>query len=118
MVSTVIDPVKVPIITLSEEEIEEIKGQIAAGALPSDYLMRYREAVAKNVFGHDAQRDRDGNWIEQGLGSKGHETANHFAALKKAEAMGIELPGTYDKALADIWKRDPKRAAALRLPAV
>jgi hypothetical protein len=46
-------------------------------------------------------------------------TANEArAALRKAEASGVELPGSYDKALADIWKRDPKRAAALHLPRV
>jgi hypothetical protein len=118
MVTQVIDPIKVPCITLSQDEIDEIKAQMTAGELPRDWLDRYQLALAKNVFGHDAQQDRDGNWIEQGLGAKGHETANHFAALKKSEAMELELPGVYDKALADIWKRDPKRAAALRLPRV
>jgi hypothetical protein len=70
------------------------------------------------VFGVDAQKDRHGNFIEQGLGAKGRETANHFNALKKAEAMGVELPGTYDRAIADIWKRNPDHAKKIGLPAV
>jgi hypothetical protein len=114
----VIDPIKVPVISLSEDELNDIRALMAADQLPRDYLDRYREAVAKNVFGHDFKRDAKGNPIEQGLGAKGYETANHFAALKKAESQGLELPGTYDKALADIWKRDPERARKLKLPAV
>jgi hypothetical protein len=96
--------------------MDEIKAQMKAGALPADFLERHREAVRKNIFGFDHKTDKHGEPIEQGMGAKGHETANHFAALKKAEAMGAELPGVYDKAIADIWKRDPTRAAKLRLP--
>jgi hypothetical protein len=116
MVTQVIDPNKPPCIMLSEDELDAVRAQITAGELPRDWFDRYRESLARTVFGHDAKQDRDGNWLEQGLGAKNNETANHFAALKKAEAMGLELPGTYDKALADIWKRDAKRAMTLRLP--
>jgi hypothetical protein len=117
MVITVIDPFRVPVINLTGDELEQIRADIASGALPPDYLERYREAVARNVFGQDAQKDKNGNYIETGLGAKGHETGNHFNALKKAEAMGVELPGAYDKAVADIWKRDPGRAKKIGLPA-
>jgi hypothetical protein len=117
MVTTVIDPVRVPVITLSSDELEQIRADIAAGVPGADYLERYRDAVARNIFGFDAVKDRHGNYIEQGLGAKGHETGNHFSALKKAEAMGVELPGAYDKAVADIWKRDPGRAKKIGLPA-
>jgi hypothetical protein len=112
-----VDPFRVPVINLTGDELEQIRADIAAGALPPDYLERHREAVARNVFGQDAQKDKNGNYIEQGLGAKGHETGNHFNALKKAEAMGVELPGAYDKAVADIWKRDPGRAKKIGLPA-
>jgi hypothetical protein len=50
-----------------------------------------------------------------GIGSKGHETANHFAALKKAEREGYEAPGTHAAAVAELWKRDPKRAERIGL---
>lgn len=112
-----IDPIVPPSITLSQAEIDDVRDQIAAGLLPPDWLQRHELAKAHNVFGHDAVKDRNGRYIEQGIGSKGHETANHFQALKKAEAMGLELPGTYDKAVVEIWKRDPERAKKLGLPA-
>jgi hypothetical protein len=117
MVTSVIDPRRVPVITLSNDELEQIRADIAAGALPENYLETYREAAARNVFGFDAVKDKNGNFVEQGLGAKGHETGNHFNALKKAEAMGVELPGAYDKAVADIWKRDPGRAKKIGLAA-
>ena len=116
MVATVIDPIKVPSITLSNEELDEIKAGMKSGELPPDFLERHRRAIALNVFGFDAKQDRHGNYIEQGLGAPGFETGNHFAALKKAETAGTELPGSYDRAIAAIWKRDPKRAEQLRLP--
>jgi hypothetical protein len=106
----------VPTINLTTEEVDAIKAEIAGGLLPPNYLELHKDAVAKNVFGHDAVKDRNGNYLEQGVGAKGHETANHFQALKKSEAMGVELPGTYDKAVAEIWKRDPERAQKLGLP--
>lgn len=115
MVEAVIDPIRVPVLNLTGDEISEIREQIAAGSLPQDFLQRHEEAKARNVFGHDAIV-RNGKFVEQGLGAKGFETANHFAALKKSEASGQELPGTYDKAVAEIWKRDPERAQKLGLP--
>lgn len=50
-----------------------------------------------------------------GIGAKGNENANHFAAVKKAEREGIEPPGTYDRAVAELWQRDPERAAKIGL---
>jgi hypothetical protein len=105
-----------PTITLTGEELEQMRAEIAAGLLPPDFEKRYRDAVDANVFGADAPRDRHGKRQEVGIGSKGHETVNHFAALKKNESLGLELPGTYDKAIAEIWKRDPERAQKLGLP--
>jgi hypothetical protein len=117
VVTTTIDPTRILVLNLTADEIEEIKNQIAAGNLPPNYFELCDEARARNVFGADAVKDRHGNWIEQGAGAKGRETANHFVALKKAEAMGIELPGTYDKAVAALWKRDAERARKIGLPA-
>lgn len=50
------------------------------------------------------------------IGDKGNETKQHFDALKHAERKGHEAPGTHEKAVAELWKRDPKRAAAIGLP--
>lgn len=73
------------------------------------------KAEERNVFGHDVKHDKKGNPIEQGIGSPGHETLNHFRALALAEQQGREAPGTYDAAVADIWKRDPERARKIGL---
>lgn len=102
-------------IHLRSEEIAEMRDDIAEGKLPPDAIDQHFEAEARNVFGHDAKKDARGNYIEQGIGSKGHETANHFASLKKAEREGFEQPGSYKRALEEIWKRDPQRATALNL---
>jgi hypothetical protein len=118
MVTSTIDPLSVPVLNLTGDEMDEIRNQIAAGLLPQDYLERHREAVARNVFGFDHKKDRHGNPIEQGIGAKGRENLNHFRALQKAEAMGMELPGTYDRAVAEIWKRDPDRARKIELRTV
>ncbi len=68
-------------------------------------------AVDASVYGADAKRDSKGNFIPQGIGSKGHESANHFAAIRKYE--GKEA---YDKAVGEIWRRDPDHAKRLGLP--
>jgi len=98
-------------VTKTTEELDLMRAEIAAGKLPPDALERHFEAEARNVFGHDAKQDRKGNFIEQGIGAPGHETANHFVSILRYE--GKEA---YDKAVAELWKRNPKHAEALRLP--
>ena len=83
MVDTVLDPIRMPIITLSQAELDEIETAISAGQLPADFLDRYYAAVQKNVFGQDHRTDRHGNPIEQGIGSAGNQTANSIKAYKK-----------------------------------
>ena len=116
MAEPVPSPIIIPTVTLTQLEIEETQQQIAEGKLPPDWLDRYNKGVVDNVFGFDHKKDRQGNPIEQGIGSKGHETKNHFAALKKAEQMGLEPAGAYDRAVGEIWGRDPDRAQKLGLP--
>jgi hypothetical protein len=67
--------------------------------------------VDESVFGFDAKKNRSGNLIQQGLGSPGHESANHFAAIRKYE--GEEA---WRRAVAEIYRRDPDRAKKLNLP--
>jgi hypothetical protein len=113
MTST-IDPRRIPVITLRPDEIEEANAQIAVGILPPNFWELHKEAVARNVFGHDAVKDRQG-YREQGIGARGFETANHFEAIRKNEQRGLELPGTYDRMVAELWKRDPERAKKIGL---
>lgn len=80
--------------------------------LPDSEIERIAlEAVDHAVHGFDAKKDRNGNFIPQGIGSPGHETSNHFASLRRFE--GEE---SYRRAVAEAWKRDPIRAQKLGLP--
>jgi hypothetical protein len=63
------------------------------------------------VYGHDAKKGRDGNYIQQGWGSKGRETGNHLAAIKKYEG-----PAAYQKELQRIWKETPDHAKRMGFP--
>lgn len=103
--------VKVPPIHLTEGEKAEAQDLIDKGELPKDWLKLQAEAEAKNVYGHDAKRDRKGNWIQQGIGAPGRETANHFASIRRYEGKEV-----WEVAVREMWKRDPKRAQAIGLP--
>lgn len=83
MVSTTVDPIRMPTVTLSQSEMEEIEGLIEAGQLPKDFLDRYFDAVENNVFGVDHKKDRHGNPVEQGIGSPGNMTQNSINAYKR-----------------------------------
>jgi hypothetical protein len=100
----------------SAEEIQTMKDEIKAGILSPDAIEQYLDGERRNVFGFDSKTDARGQPIEQGIGAKGNETLNHFNAMLKAEQMGGVVPGTYKAAVAEIWKRDPRRAEKLGLP--
>lgn len=68
------------------------------------------EADAKATFGFDYKRDKHGKPIEQGSGSKGNETLNHFTAIRQYEGEAA-----YDAAVREIFKRDPARAELIGL---
>jgi hypothetical protein len=83
MVATPLDPLRAPVITLSQAEIEEIREAIEVGILPSDYLAKHFEAVRANVFGLDHKVDARGNPIEQGRGSAMNQTQQSIDAYRK-----------------------------------
>jgi hypothetical protein len=83
MVETKIDPIRVPSICLSAEELSEMEALIDKGDLPKDFLERHFEAVRANVFGVDAPRDKNGKRQEQGLGSKLQPTQQSIDAYKR-----------------------------------
>lgn len=103
-------------INLTPGELAEMEDDAKRGELPPNAVAIWHKMVEDNVFGHDHKRDRKGRPIEQGIGSRGRETRNHFDALKRSEQLKLEPPGSYDAAVAEIWKRDPKRAEKLQLP--
>jgi hypothetical protein len=102
-------------VTRAPEELDEMRRQIAAGDLPADAIEKYYEEERRNVFGHDHKTDAKGNPIEQGIGSKGRESLNHFNAMLQNEQRGVIAPGTYKAAISELWKRDPTRAEKLGL---
>jgi hypothetical protein len=74
----------------------------------------HKAAVAAHlaaVWGHDAKKDRDGNYIQQGAGSRGRESFNHLAAIRKYEG-----PAAYQKELQRIWKETPDHAKRMGFP--
>jgi hypothetical protein len=79
-------------------------------------IAAWREQERQHVFGFGYKVDGNGKPIEQGIGSKGNESVNHFAAMKKAESEELLDPGTYDAALAEAWARDRERAIRIGLP--
>jgi hypothetical protein len=74
---------KVPVVMLTAEEVADIETKIDAGQLPLDYMDLVADARTRNVYGHDYSTDRDGNPIEQGVGSAQNQTRNSIAAYKK-----------------------------------
>lgn len=67
-------------------------------------------AEEKIVFGHDFQK-RKGAPVEQGIGSQGRETQNHFMGIRKYEGEDA-----YREAYEEFAKRDPERFKKLNLP--
>jgi hypothetical protein len=66
------------------------------------------------VYGWDAKRDpKTGDFIQQGVGSPGHENFNHFQAIRRYQGEAAYLA-----AVKEIWRRDPDRAKKLGLPHV
>lgn len=106
----------IPPVNFTPAEIDDLRAEEEKGLIPKGSVAQYFENLNKAVFGHDAKKDRKGHYQEQGVGSKGHETSNHFAALARNEQMGLERPGSYALAVTEMWKRDAQRAEKLRLP--
>jgi hypothetical protein len=96
-------PVDITNVDRRKYALAMIEGDIAA--LPPEEREKYHAVQAEYVFGSDHRKDRHGEPIEQGFGAPGHETGNHFAALRKREQQGEEEPGTTDRLLAEYRAR-------------
>lgn len=117
MVTATIDPIRVPTINLSTQELDEIAELIGAGALPKDFLERHFDAVDANVFGVDAPKDRHGQRQEVGLGSPKNQTANSVAAYRKygkGEPGYAEHLARMEKELAACEEQRKTKAAGVR----
>lgn len=68
-----------------------------------------RESVNQAVvFGHDHKTVK-GEPIEQGIGSRGRETMNHFNSVRRYEG-----DDAYWQEVARVWKETPKHAEKLQ----
>jgi len=86
------------------------------GKSHDDAVLEAIEAERRNVYGYDYKTDKNGQPIQQGLGSEKNPSINHYAALKKAEQQGREAPGSWEKAVKALWRTDPEKARSLGLP--
>jgi len=84
---------------------------IALGASPEAAHEAGVKAHLASVWGADAKKDRDGNFIPQGIGSESNPSANHYAAILKYEGREI-----YEREVRKLFKRDPATAKRLGLP--
>jgi hypothetical protein len=69
-------------VTLTSQELDEMKAKVAAGELPPDAVKQHFDVEARNVYGHDAVKTRNG-YIEQGYGSAKNQTRNSIEAYRK-----------------------------------
>ena len=73
---------KPPVVSLTQEEVDEMNDLAAVNKIPRDWYDRYLAATEKQVFGHDVKHDRHGNPIEQGKGSAAQPSRNSLEAYK------------------------------------
>ena len=109
-------PVSITNVDRRKYALAMIEGDIAE--LPPEEREKYHAVQAEYVFGSDHRKDRHGEPIEQGFGAPGHETGNHFAALRKREQNGEEEPGTTDRLLAEYRARQKAGAGGTSRPAL
>jgi hypothetical protein len=70
-------------VTLTVQETDDIKLQIADGKLPATALQDHLKNEETRVFGVGAKRDRKGRPIENGIGSKAQPSRNSVEAYRR-----------------------------------
>jgi hypothetical protein len=80
---TPIDPLRIPVLNLTADEIADAEILIAEGKLPKNWFQLCKEAAARNTFGEGFRRDRQGNPIEMGIGSEFGMTRNSIEAYRR-----------------------------------
>jgi hypothetical protein len=111
MVTSPIDPRRVPTINLSEDELAEMQAEIDAGILPPDFIERHLDAVDANVFGVDAPKDKNGHRQEQGRGSPGNQTKQSIDAYKKWGREDLDFEKTCARMQKELIASDARRNA-------
>lgn len=103
-------------VSRTPEEIAELKAAEARGELPPGTVADLKRRLEQQVFGHDVQHDRAGHPIEQGVGTVGNPSINHYNALLASEKAGNEPPGSAADWAAAVWRENPEGAKANRIP--
>ncbi len=73
------------------KEIAEMQRLIDQGLLPKDAIEQHYDNEEMAVFGENVKFDRNGDPIEQGIGSKAQPSANSIAAYIKTQT--VHRPG-------------------------
>jgi hypothetical protein len=86
--------------------------KIQAGASDAEAHAAGVKALEESVYGVGAQKDRNGNFIQQGIGAWPHKvTLNSLAAIRKYEGEA-----SYSKMLKKLWHDSPDRARQIGAP--
>lgn len=67
----------------TQRELADMQRLIDQGLLPKDAIDQYYEDQRKATFGENYKEDRNGDPIEQGIGSKAHPSQSSIAAYIK-----------------------------------
>jgi hypothetical protein len=117
--TSILDPVKIPSVTLTGIELDEAEQLIASGDLPADWFQQYYRAVDEAVFGVGFARDaKTGKPVENGLGSPQNQTRQSIEAFRR---FGVNEPD-FERSLARMERQlaecEQRRAAEIaRAPA-
>jgi hypothetical protein len=95
------------------EEMQEMRELIQSGELPPDAIKKYYEDEAKNVFGFDAVKTKNG-YVEQGYGSAKNQTRNSINAYKRFCSHEPEFEKTVARMEKELAESDARRAAERR----
>jgi hypothetical protein len=95
-------------VTLTNEEVEKMHSDIAAGKLPPDAWAEHLKGEEKAVFGHDVRHDRKGKPIEVGIGSAlqpSHNSVEAYRVWCRNEPKYAENLARMEKELAEYEAR-------------
>jgi hypothetical protein len=99
------------LVTKTQDELNEMREQIANGELPADAIKQYYLDERRNVFGFDHRLDRSGKPIEQGIGSAGNMTRNSIEAYRKYNSHEIRFEENLARMEKELAAADERRAA-------
>ena len=97
-------------VTKTQQEMDEMRELIQRGELPPDAIKKYYEDEARNVFGFDAVKTKNG-YIEQGYGSAKNQTRNSIEAYKKFHSSDVDYERTLARLEKELAECDARRAA-------